>query len=185
MTALSDHGSGSHLHAYKLGSDIYVNTCLRLLLPYTLNKALNGFINLFPLLLEHVYYFALNTQILCLFQECMALMRRLCVEEEAGTELADKLTEKLSENLKEVLADNKVRVCIVLYDADMTLLQLFLVVTHIVQSLSKASISTCIKTSADSHQTLSLKASVLAVHVLTLNHLKINTLCFMWSILIN
>ncbi|XP_026227471.1 paramyosin [Anabas testudineus] len=42
-----------------------------------------------------------------LIQECMALMRRLCVEEEAGTELADKLTEKLSENLKEVLADNK------------------------------------------------------------------------------
>lgn len=38
------------------------------------------------------------------FQECIALIRRLCVEEAAGGELADKLTE----NLKEVLSDNKV-----------------------------------------------------------------------------
>ncbi|XP_028280864.1 uncharacterized protein LOC114448232 isoform X1 [Parambassis ranga] len=37
-----------------------------------------------------------------LIQECVALIRRLCVEE-AGAELADKLTE----NLKEVLSDNK------------------------------------------------------------------------------
>lgn len=43
----------------------------------------------------------------------MGLIRRLCVEQGAGT---DKLTEKLSENLKEILADNKVRVCNVHYD---------------------------------------------------------------------
>uniref|UniRef100_UPI003AAD9CAB uncharacterized protein n=1 Tax=Centroberyx gerrardi TaxID=166262 RepID=UPI003AAD9CAB len=42
-----------------------------------------------------------------LIQECMGLIRRLCVEEGAGTELADKLTEKLEENLKETLLDNK------------------------------------------------------------------------------
>lgn len=40
-------------------------------------------------------------------QECVALIRRLSVEEGAGAELADKLTE----NLKEVRADNKVGVC--------------------------------------------------------------------------
>ena len=38
----------------------------------------------------------------------MSLIRRLCVEEGAGAELADKLTEKLTESLKEVLSDNKV-----------------------------------------------------------------------------
>ncbi|KAF3692262.1 hypothetical protein EXN66_Car007938 [Channa argus] len=42
-----------------------------------------------------------------LIQECMGLIRRLCVEDGVGTELADKLTEKLSENLKEILSDNK------------------------------------------------------------------------------
>ncbi|XP_049902858.1 uncharacterized protein si:ch73-95l15.5 [Epinephelus moara] len=42
-----------------------------------------------------------------LIQECMGLIRRLCVEEGAGTELADKLTEKLMENLKETLSVNK------------------------------------------------------------------------------
>uniref|UniRef100_UPI0037E8E287 cingulin n=1 Tax=Semicossyphus pulcher TaxID=241346 RepID=UPI0037E8E287 len=42
-----------------------------------------------------------------LIQECMGLIRRLCVEEGAGTELAKKLTEKLTENLKEALSDNK------------------------------------------------------------------------------
>ncbi|XP_060905978.1 uncharacterized protein si:ch73-95l15.5 isoform X1 [Labrus mixtus] len=42
-----------------------------------------------------------------LIQECMGLIRRLCVEEGAGAELANKLTEKLSENLKEALSDNK------------------------------------------------------------------------------
>ncbi|XP_056235677.1 uncharacterized protein si:ch73-95l15.5 isoform X1 [Seriola aureovittata] len=42
-----------------------------------------------------------------LIQECMGLIRRLCAEEGAGTELANKLTEKLSENLKEILSDNK------------------------------------------------------------------------------
>ncbi|XP_068592001.1 protein Daple isoform X2 [Cebidichthys violaceus] len=36
-------------------------------------------------------------------QECMGLIRRLCVEEAAGTELANKLTE----NLKETQSDNK------------------------------------------------------------------------------
>ncbi len=35
----------------------------------------------------------------------MGLIRRLCVEEGAGTELSNKLTE----NLKETLSDNKVR----------------------------------------------------------------------------
>ncbi|XP_041648461.1 uncharacterized protein si:ch73-95l15.5 [Cheilinus undulatus] len=40
-------------------------------------------------------------------QECFGLIRRLCVEEGAGTELANKLTEKLTENLKEALSDNK------------------------------------------------------------------------------
>ena len=40
----------------------------------------------------------------------MGLIRRLCVEEGAGSELADKLTENLGENLKEILSDNKVRV---------------------------------------------------------------------------
>lgn len=35
----------------------------------------------------------------------MGLIRRLCVEEGAATELASKLTE----NLKEILSDNKVR----------------------------------------------------------------------------
>ncbi len=39
----------------------------------------------------------------------MGLIRRLCVEEGAGTELADTLSEKLTENLKETLSDNKVR----------------------------------------------------------------------------
>nr|XP_020500144.1 GRIP1-associated protein 1-like [Labrus bergylta] len=42
-----------------------------------------------------------------LIQECMGLIRRLCVEEGTGAELANKLTEKLSENLKEALSDNK------------------------------------------------------------------------------
>ncbi|KAM7421401.1 hypothetical protein PAMA_015501 [Pampus argenteus] len=42
-----------------------------------------------------------------LIQECMSLIRRLCVDEGAGIELADKLTEKLGENLKETLSDNK------------------------------------------------------------------------------
>ncbi|XP_070767888.1 putative leucine-rich repeat-containing protein DDB_G0290503 [Enoplosus armatus] len=42
-----------------------------------------------------------------LIQECMGLIRRLCVEEGAGTELANKLTEKLTENLKETLSNNK------------------------------------------------------------------------------
>uniref|UniRef100_A0A3P8U397 Si:ch73-95l15.5 n=1 Tax=Amphiprion percula TaxID=161767 RepID=A0A3P8U397_AMPPE len=42
-----------------------------------------------------------------LVQECMGLIRRLCVEEGAGTELASKLTEKLTETLKEILSDNK------------------------------------------------------------------------------
>ncbi|KAM9353540.1 uncharacterized protein ABDE67_005924 [Symphorus nematophorus] len=38
-----------------------------------------------------------------LIQECMGLIRRLCLDEGAGTELANKLTE----NLKETLSDNK------------------------------------------------------------------------------
>ncbi|XP_047455331.1 uncharacterized protein si:ch73-95l15.5 [Mugil cephalus] len=38
-----------------------------------------------------------------LIQECMGLIRRLCVEEGAGAELVEKLTE----NLKEILSDNK------------------------------------------------------------------------------
>ncbi|XP_042279165.1 uncharacterized protein si:ch73-95l15.5 isoform X1 [Thunnus maccoyii] len=42
-----------------------------------------------------------------LIQECVGLIRRLCVEEGAGSELADKLTENLGENLKEILSDNK------------------------------------------------------------------------------
>nr|XP_019949084.1 PREDICTED: uncharacterized protein LOC109633555 [Paralichthys olivaceus] len=42
-----------------------------------------------------------------LIQECMGLIRRLCVEEGAGAELANKLTEKLTENLKEILSENK------------------------------------------------------------------------------
>ncbi|XP_034554072.1 uncharacterized protein si:ch73-95l15.5 [Notolabrus celidotus] len=42
-----------------------------------------------------------------LIQECMGLIRRLCVEEGAGTELANKLTEKLTESLREALSDNK------------------------------------------------------------------------------
>lgn len=39
------------------------------------------------------------------FQECMCLIRGLCVEEGAATEL----TKKLTEHLKEALSDNKVR----------------------------------------------------------------------------
>ncbi|XP_073341636.1 uncharacterized protein [Pagrus major] len=39
-----------------------------------------------------------------LIQDCMGLIRRLCVEEAAGTELSNKLTE----NLKEILSENKV-----------------------------------------------------------------------------
>lgn len=39
----------------------------------------------------------------------MGLIRRLCVEEGAGTELANELIEKLTENLKEILSNNKVR----------------------------------------------------------------------------
>ncbi|XP_053700148.1 uncharacterized protein si:ch73-95l15.5 isoform X1 [Synchiropus splendidus] len=42
-----------------------------------------------------------------LIQECMGLIRRLCLEEGGGAELADKLTEKLMENLKDTLSDNK------------------------------------------------------------------------------
>ncbi|XP_059194864.1 putative leucine-rich repeat-containing protein DDB_G0290503 [Centropristis striata] len=42
-----------------------------------------------------------------LIQECMGLMRRLCVEGGAGTELADRLTEKLTETLKDTLSVNK------------------------------------------------------------------------------
>ncbi|XP_076006675.1 uncharacterized protein LOC143001017 [Genypterus blacodes] len=38
-----------------------------------------------------------------LIQECVCVIRRLCVEEGAGTELSD----KLSENLKETLSDNE------------------------------------------------------------------------------
>lgn len=44
----------------------------------------------------------------------MGLIRRLCVEEGAGAELANKLTEKLTENLKEILSDNKVRADVVI-----------------------------------------------------------------------
>lgn len=39
------------------------------------------------------------------FQECLHLIRRVCVEEATGTELTNKLTE----HLKEILSDNKVR----------------------------------------------------------------------------
>lgn len=46
MTALSDLGSGSHLHAYQLGSDIYMRICFRLLWPCILNNTWSGFINL-------------------------------------------------------------------------------------------------------------------------------------------
>ncbi|KAI3361322.1 hypothetical protein L3Q82_013497 [Scortum barcoo] len=42
-----------------------------------------------------------------LIQECIGLVRRLCVEEGAGTNLADTLSEKLTENLKETRSDNK------------------------------------------------------------------------------
>ncbi|CAI5661665.1 unnamed protein product [Oreochromis niloticus] len=42
-----------------------------------------------------------------LIQECTGLISRLCVEEGAGTELANKLTEKLAENLREIISDNK------------------------------------------------------------------------------
>ncbi|KAM9852005.1 uncharacterized protein ACBR49_005107 isoform 1-T2 [Aulostomus maculatus] len=42
-----------------------------------------------------------------LIQECMGLIRRLCVEAGGGTDLADKLTEKLGENLKETISENK------------------------------------------------------------------------------
>lgn len=42
-----------------------------------------------------------------LIQEYMGLIRRLCVEEGAGTELANELIEKLTENLKEILSNNK------------------------------------------------------------------------------
>ena len=39
----------------------------------------------------------------------MSVIRRLCVEEGKGPELADKLTEKLSESLKEATSQNRVR----------------------------------------------------------------------------
>lgn len=42
-----------------------------------------------------------------LLQECMSVIRRLCVEEGKGAELSDKLTEKLSESLKETTSQNK------------------------------------------------------------------------------
>uniref|UniRef100_A0A667X4E9 Uncharacterized LOC115373698 n=2 Tax=Myripristis murdjan TaxID=586833 RepID=A0A667X4E9_9TELE len=42
-----------------------------------------------------------------LIQECLGLIRRLCVEEGGGAELSDKLTEKLAENLRQTLSDNK------------------------------------------------------------------------------
>lgn len=42
-----------------------------------------------------------------LLQECMCVIRRLCVEEGKGPELSDKLTEKLSESLKETAAQNR------------------------------------------------------------------------------
>ena len=49
----------------------------------------------------------------------MGLIRRLCVEEGAGAELANRLTEKLTENLKEILSDNKVMFYIrLLYQAN-------------------------------------------------------------------
>ncbi|KAF7226512.1 myomegalin [Nothobranchius furzeri] len=38
-----------------------------------------------------------------LIQECLGLIRRLCVQDQAGAQLTD----KLSENLKEILSDNK------------------------------------------------------------------------------
>ncbi|XP_008279315.1 golgin IMH1 isoform X2 [Stegastes partitus] len=43
-----------------------------------------------------------------LVQECMGLIRRLCVEDGAGAELANKLTDTLTETLKELLSENKV-----------------------------------------------------------------------------
>lgn len=46
-----------------------------------------------------------HRQIFPVFQECTSLISRLCVEEGAGTELANKLTE----NLREIISDNKVR----------------------------------------------------------------------------
>lgn len=58
----------------------------------------------------HLHTVSLDSLTLCFlllwhFQECMCLIRRLCVEEGGGTELAD----KLAENLEEILSDNKVR----------------------------------------------------------------------------
>lgn len=55
---------------------------------------------------EYVSNFALSSQMFPLFQECLGLIRRLCVEEAVGTEL----TNKLAENLEESRSDNKVSV---------------------------------------------------------------------------
>ncbi|XP_008429251.1 uncharacterized protein LOC103477737 isoform X2 [Poecilia reticulata] len=43
-----------------------------------------------------------------LIQECLVLIRGLCVENGTGAELGTRLTEKLLETLKELLSDNKV-----------------------------------------------------------------------------
>lgn len=53
---------------------------------------------------EYVSNFALSAEKFLLFQECLGLIRRLCVEEAVGTELTNKLTE----NLEETRSDNKV-----------------------------------------------------------------------------
>ncbi|XP_024002800.1 putative leucine-rich repeat-containing protein DDB_G0290503 isoform X2 [Salvelinus sp. IW2-2015] len=40
-------------------------------------------------------------------QECMCLIRKMCVEVGTGTDVADRLTQALTDNLKQTLSDNK------------------------------------------------------------------------------
>lgn len=65
----------------------------------------------------------------------MGLIRRLCVEEAAGTELSNKLTE----SLKEILSENKVRAnTIPAIDIKLCMLDL-LVMTQMTHSLKHSS----------------------------------------------
>ena len=60
---------------------------------------------------ECVWYLALSRQMFPLLQECMGLIRRLCVEEGGSAELAN----QLAENLKETTSANKVSADTVLF----------------------------------------------------------------------
>lgn len=97
---------------------------------------------------------------LALFQECMGLIRRVCVEEAVGTEL----TEKLTENLRETLCDNKVSVLSV-----RSVMAGLRTMSQITRSLKRsAALSLNTQKFADDHQALVTDSAALVIEVLAI-----------------